>query len=255
MLFGDLTGSAVIPVVKSAGGHFHCTLYDERMDITTQEEIARVKASIEMGGDYWVVQGEDEFRQTCGDPSMLEIVFKSLTMERLNDWMQMADEHLREHPQRILVAAGTGDWPFVDGVLARSELLEPCDGKVVRVDGHEVVTSSLGPASRWAAPRELPDNELGTRLRALCEQVRQPENAVFCLASDCKAAAKALRDFKPLLRIHRLTPGPMGASHRSGNTLSLDPGPQTLESADGSLRCITVVLGDRTIEDWSFVNA
>jgi hypothetical protein len=79
--------------------------------------------------------------------------------------------------------------------------------------------------------------------------------AVVCLTSDCKAAAKALRDFKPLPRVHRLTPGPMGTSHRSGPTLLLDPGPQFTESADASLRAIVAVLGDRTMDEWSFVTS
>jgi Icc-related predicted phosphoesterase len=255
VLCGDLTGSAVVPIVQRNNGRFDCTLADGHVDIATREEMARVKASVEMAGDYWVVQTEDELRQTAGDPATLEMLFKSVTFERLNDWMQIADDHLREHPQRVLIAAGTGDWPFVDGVIARSDLLEPCDGSVVTVDGHELVTSSLGPPTRWSAPREVPEVELGSRLRTLCAQVQHPENAVVCLANDCKAAAKALRDFKPLLRVHRLTPGPLGASHRSGHTLSLDPGPQLTESTDGSLRAIVAVLGDRTVEEWSFVTA
>jgi Icc-related predicted phosphoesterase len=255
VLCGDLTGSAVVPIVKTSSGHCHCTLADGRVDITTLEELARVKTSIEMGGDYWIFQSEDEFRQTCADPAAVEMLFKSVTFERLNEWMQIADDHLRKHPQRILIAAGTGDWPFVDGVIARSELLEPCDGSVISIDGHEVVTSSLGPPTRWSAPREVPEDELGTKLRALCSQVQNPENAVVCLASDCKAAGKALRDFKPLLRVHRLTPGPMGTSNRSGPTLSLDPGPQLTESVDGSLRAIVAVLGDRSVDEWSFVTS
>ena len=253
VLCGDLTGSAVVPIVRTSSGHCHCTLADGRVDITTQEELARVKASVEMGGDYWIVQSDDEFRQTCADPAIVEMLFKSATFERLNEWMQIADDHLRKHPQRVLIAAGTGDWPFVDGVIARSEFLEPCDNSVITIDGHEVVTSSLGPPTRWSAPREVPEDELGTRLRTLCAQVQRPENAVVCLTSDCKAAAKALRDFKPLLRVHRLTPGPMGTSHRSGPTLSLDPGPQMTESEDSSLRAVVAVLGDRTVEEWSFV--
>jgi uncharacterized protein len=255
VLCGDLTGSAVVPIVKTSSDHCHCTLADGRVDITTREELARVKTSIEMGGDYWILQSEDEFRQTCADPAAIEMLFKSVTFERLNEWMQIADDHLRKRPQRILVAAGTGDWPFVDGVIARSKLLEPCDNSVIAIDGHEVVTSSLGPPTRWSAPREVPEDELGAKLRALCSQVQHPENAIVCLASDCKAAAKALRDFKPLLRVHRLTPGPMGTSNRSGPTLSLDPGPQLTESSHDSLRAIVAVLGDRSVDEWSFVTA
>ena len=253
VLCGDLTGSTVVPIVRTSNGHCHCTLADGRVDIATREELAHVKASIELSGGYWILQSDDEFRQTCADAATVEMLFKSVTFERLNEWMQIADEHLRKHPQRVLIAAGTGDWQFVDGVIARSQLLEPCDNSVVAIDGHEVVTSSLGPPTRWSAPREVPEDELGKRLRALCAQVQRPENAVVLLASDCKAAAKALRDFQPLLRVHRLTPGPMGTSHRSGPTLSLDPGPQLTESEDSSLRAIVAVLGDRAVEEWSFV--
>ena len=254
VLFGDLTGNAVVPIVQMANGRHHCTLAGERVDIAGDEDMAGVKATIEAAGDYWVSQTEEENLHTGGDPAMLAMLFKGLALARLREWVQMAEEHVRRHSQRLLMAAGPGDWPFVDAVIDQSELLELCDDRVVAVDGHELVAFSPGPPSEWGAPREMPEDELRARLEALCAQVRRPERAVLCLPHDCRAAHKALRSFKPLLLVHRAPKSRLGGSQRSGPTVSLDPGPQNSEYADTTLRAMVVVLEGQAVQDYSFVS-
>ena len=254
VLFGDLTGNAVVPIVQMSDGRRHCSLTGERVDIADDEHLAGVKNTIEAAGDYWVCQTEEENQQTGSDPVMLEMLFKGLALARLHEWVTMAEEHAREHSQRVLIAAGTGDWPFLDDVIRRSELLELCDDRVVAIDGHELVASSLGPPTEWGAPREVSEKELCARLRAVCAQVKHPDQAVLCWPHDCRAAGKVMRGFKPLLLVHRSSASPLGGSQRSGGSLSLDPGPQNSEYADTTLRAMIVGLGDHTVQHYSFVN-
>ena len=254
VLFGDLTGNAVVPIVQKTDGSHHCTLAGERVDIASDENMARVKSTIEAAGDYWVCQTEDENLHAGDDPAMLAMLFKGLALTRLREWVQMAEDHVRRHSQRVLMAAGAGDWPFVDTVIDQSELLELCDDRVVAVDGHELVAFSPGPPTEWEAPREMPENELRARLQALCAQVKRPERAVLCLPHDCRAVHKALRGFKPLLLVHRAPNSRLGGSQKSGPTLSLDPGPQNNEYADTTLRAMIVVLDEQAVHDYTFVS-
>jgi Icc-related predicted phosphoesterase len=56
ILLGDLTGKVLIPLVERAGGGWETTLMGSHVDIPDQDELAKLKKTIEMMGYYWVHQ-------------------------------------------------------------------------------------------------------------------------------------------------------------------------------------------------------
>ena len=51
VLGGDMTGKALVPVINDGGGRWHATLLENRSEMTTEDEVARVRG--------------------CGDPARL----------------------------------------------------------------------------------------------------------------------------------------------------------------------------------------
>ena len=66
-----------------------------------------------------------------------------------------------EHRRLDLLVIGGNDDPWsVDDVLRASTAATFCDGAVVEVRGHEVVSSSYANRTPWHSPRELDEEEL-----------------------------------------------------------------------------------------------
>jgi len=74
----------VIPLVEKAGvvGNY---LVGHHTEVDTQDELAKLKKTIEMMGYYWVHQNRDEFNEYKSDPKKVDALFKHLMMERLKE--------------------------------------------------------------------------------------------------------------------------------------------------------------------------
>ena len=61
VMLGDLTGKVLVPMVEKSSSTWECTLMGQHVDIETQDELAKVKKTVENSGYYWVHQTRDEF--------------------------------------------------------------------------------------------------------------------------------------------------------------------------------------------------
>ncbi len=91
-----------------------------------QEELAKLKKTIEMMGYYWVHQTCDEFHEYKEDPAKVDALFKQLMLERLREWMALADERLEGTSYKVYMAPGNDDHFEVDQVIEDCN----CHGKL-----------------------------------------------------------------------------------------------------------------------------
>src|SRR5258707_11056538 len=60
VLGGDMTGKALVPVIDDGGGHWHATLLENKVEMTTEEEIVAFEDAVIRRGYY-------PFRTTPGE--------------------------------------------------------------------------------------------------------------------------------------------------------------------------------------------
>src|SRR5512137_2352435 len=94
ILLGDLTGKVLVPLVEKVGGGWETTLMGSHTEVNTQEELDKLKKTIEMMGYYWVHQTPEEFQIYKKDPKKVDGLFKELMISRLQEWITLADERL-----------------------------------------------------------------------------------------------------------------------------------------------------------------
>src|SRR5512146_464767 len=61
ILLGDLTGKMLIPLVERPGGGWETTFMGHAVEVSTQDELDKLKKTIEMVGYYWVHLTREEF--------------------------------------------------------------------------------------------------------------------------------------------------------------------------------------------------
>jgi Icc-related predicted phosphoesterase len=277
ILLGDLTGKVLVPLVEKTGGSWETTLMGTHLDINTQEELDKLKKTIEMMGYYWVHQTPDEFRSFKEDPLKVDALFKQLMMSRLREWISLADERLAGTSYKVYMAPGNDDHFEVDQIIEDSTAIVNCNNKNVMVGDHEMITFSWANPTPWNTPREKTDEELEPMLEELVAKVKDKSNAIFNFhappygfaldlapeltkdlvqAADRKihvgshAVTKMIEKYQPLIGLHGHIHESRGAQ-KIKRTLIINPGS---EYSEGILKGAMIVLEKGKVKDYVFTS-
>ena len=277
VLLGDLTGKVLVPLVAKGNDVWECTLMGQHRDVTGQEELAAIKKVIENAGYYWVHQTREEFEDTKADPAKIDALFKSLVFERVQEWLDLADERLEGKPYTMFMAPGNDDWFVIDDMIDNAKLVHPCDNRIVDLDGHEMATSSFSNPTPWQTPRELSEEDLEAKLRELVTPIKNQETAIYnfhvppygysldlcpkldenlTMAAEEKihagsiGAKKVIEEYQPLLGLFGHIHESRGAQ-KAGRTLLINPGS---EYSEGILKGVIIMLDKKKIKDYVFTS-
>jgi len=277
VLLGDLTGKVLVPLVDKGGDQWECTLMGQYREVNGQEELADIKKIVENAGYYWVHQTREEFNDTRSDPAKIDALFKSLVFQRVQEWLDLADERLEGKPFQMYMAPGNDDWFVIDDMIDNAKLVHPCDKRVVEIDHHEMITSSASNPTPWQTPREMSEEDLEKHLRELCVMVKNQDTAIYnfhvppygysldlcpkldenlTMAADEKIHAGSLgakaviEQYQPLLGLHGHIHESRGAQ-KAGRTLLINPGS---EYSEGILKGVIIMLDKKKIKDYVFTS-
>jgi len=277
ILMGDLTGKVLVPLVEKAGGGRETSLMGHHTVAATETELSDLKKTVEMMGYYWAHQTPEEFQAYKADPQKVDALFKKKMMERLSEWIALADERLAGTSYKVYMAPGNDDHLEVDQVIADSAAIINCNTKNVMVGDHEMISFSWANPTPWNTPREKPEEELEPMIEELVATVRDVGSAIFNLhvppygyaldlapelskdlvqAADNKvhvgshAVARVIEKYQPLLGLHGHIHESRGAQ-KVRRTLIVNPGS---EYSEGILKGVVIVLEKGKVQDYIFTS-
>jgi uncharacterized protein len=277
ILLGDLTGKVLVPLIEKAGGGWETTLMGQYTEISTQDELDKLKKTIELMGYYWVHQTMDEYKVCKAEPKKIDQLFKELVLQRMKEWMALADERLKGTPYKVYMAPGNDDYFEIDKIIEDSSAIVNCNNKNVMLGEHEMVTFCYANPTPWNTPREKPDEELEPMLEQLVGMVKDKSNAIFNFhappygfaldlapeldenltqAADrkihvgSKAVAKMIEKYQPLIGLHGHIHESRGVQKIRKTTI-FNPGS---EYSEGILKGVVIVLEKGKVKDYVFTN-
>jgi Icc-related predicted phosphoesterase len=176
---GDLTGKALVPIVRAGDGSYTARVIGEQRVARTAEELDQIQRAISTNGMYPLIVDEDEARALEEDAVRREEAFEQALLDELRLWVRLADERLADSTTRAYVIPGNDDPWSIDEVLAGGTSVVTCDEAVARVGPHEMVSLGYSNRTPWQTPRELDEEEIYSRLRRLADQLEEPRRAIF----------------------------------------------------------------------------
>jgi Icc-related predicted phosphoesterase len=172
ILGGDITGKALVPVVGQAGGRWTASVGGKDQTATDQAELEDIERRIRALGFYPYRTSPDEHAQIASDEVYRNLVFDRVMRASVERWVEMADSRLREAGLPCLVMPGNDDIPVVKNLLAQANWLIQGEDRVVEFGPYQVLSLGYSTVTPWQSPRELSDEELGSRLAGLIEQIQ-----------------------------------------------------------------------------------
>lgn len=176
---GDLTGKALVPIVREGDGSYSARVIGEQRQARTATELDQLQQAISTNGMYPLIVDREEARLLGEDPRHREEVFERALLDELRLWVELADERLAGSDTRAFVIPGNDDPWSIDEVLASGEAIVACDERVEQVGPHELLSFGYSNRTPWQTPRELDEEEIYARLRHLADRLEAPERAIF----------------------------------------------------------------------------
>jgi Icc-related predicted phosphoesterase len=171
VLGGDITGKAVVPVVRGARDTYRVA-YTGRERQVPASELGTVLNEIHFNGFYPFVTTPEELADVEADPQGSARLFQRAIRESLEGWMSLAEERLKPLGVKAYISPGNDDDFVVDEVLNSSHFVINPEEKVVEIeDGVSMLTFGFSNPTPWNSPRELSEEELGRRINALAEKM------------------------------------------------------------------------------------
>ena len=178
---GDLTGKAVVPIEHRPDGSFTTTFIGETRSGRTAEELEALLEAVRFNGMYPWLGSADEIARLQADPAARASLFDEVMLAELRRWIELADERMAEYGIDVFVMPGNDDPWSCDAVLEAASHVQACDGRIVRVGAHEMLSCGYANPTPWKTPRELDEDALYARIKALADQLESPETAIFNL--------------------------------------------------------------------------
>jgi Icc-related predicted phosphoesterase len=284
---GDITGKLLIPIIKEKNDHYRATLQGRVEEISTQTELDELINRLGTLGFYHKVMDEDEFRALSADENAVNELFHEVARQRLNHWVDLAEERLAGTGKKCFVTGGNDDSPEVLSVLKRAgaQSFFDCEGEVVQVDDdHTMISIGFSTPTPWKTPREISDEELGAMIETMVPKVPDLSHTIFnfhdppvdssldtCPKLDwtkdppepiiqggqtvmygagSKSVRTAIEKYRPMLGLH-------GHIHESqsvakiGRTTCINPGS---EYGEGILRGCLVTFVDGQVEGYQMTS-
>lgn len=280
ILGGDITGKVLVPIVKEAG-RWSSFIAGKEVEARTEQELRQIKQLIRLSGQYTVVVSGEEKAQLDSDAQIRDRAFRTAMLGTISTWVDLVAERIKPRGIPIIMMPGNDDWNEVGRVLDEADYIINGEGHLVALpDGYLMVSYGYSNRTPWDSPRELDDDVLGQRLRALVEQLDDTSRAIYnfhvppygtsldqapALTADFKprsrggqiemiaAGSRAVREIieqtQPLLGLH-------GHIHESksaqalGRTMCFNPGS---EYGAGMLKLALLDLRKDKVRNWQLI--
>jgi Icc-related predicted phosphoesterase len=253
--------------VETGQGRYEAAVFGQTQRIKGHDALAGLERTIRYNGFYPYRCDPAEMERLRADEAHRDQMFRTIMVEELERWMGLAHDKLAGSGVRVYVMPGNDDpWEFDQVFAAAPDPVESVEGRVVRLDGLQMLSSGWSNPTPWDSPREMTEEDLLATFEKLAEDLEPHVPAVFNLhvppydstldlapelTEDLQVVAKggeatmvpvgstAVRRFieerQPILSLHGHIHESRGAV-RIGTTLAVNPGSTYAEGVlDGAV--------------------
>jgi len=271
MIGGDITGKMLVPIIRESSERYRSYLFGKQLTLTSQEELNELKRKTEVLGVYPHIFEPDEYDEFAHDRSKQDALFHELVLQRLREWMELAEERLKDAGVQCYISPGNDDFDECKAVVDACSTVTCPDMQTISIDSeHEMINLGYANLTPFDCPRDIPEEQLTARIDEMAGQVQDMSNCIFNLhcpplgteideapqldedlrpklgttgvvmaAAGSQAVRDAIERYQPLVALHGHIHESKGAIHL-GKTLCINPGS---EYSEGILKGCLLTVG------------
>ncbi|MFJ7726745.1 hypothetical protein ACIQXV_11325 [Neobacillus sp. NPDC097160] len=173
---GDFTGKMVVPIVENSGV-YTCRYYGSTVKVKKAKELPDLERNLRDAGFYpFIVSAEELNRLNENDA---ERIIKEQQINVFRQWIKLADERFKTAGIPCIMIPGSVDDFYLDELLNAGSYVQNGDGKIIEVDGFEILSVGGGKSSVFKYPREFSEVELAEKIGNLAVKVKDLNKCIF----------------------------------------------------------------------------
>ena len=273
---GDLAGKMVVPVFDNGNGSYDVNFLAQEIHLNNKTELDQQLAKINNIGFYPYMTDKKEADHLRSNQEDVMKIFHRLINERLQHWIELADEKLKDSKAAIYMAPGNDDPLEMDAILEGSKVMKSAAMRNLDVLGYEMITIAHTSPTPWDTPREWNEEEMTKNIEKLAGTIKNMERAIFNFHDPpygtmldyapklrdmrqsagetehvgSKAVAEAIKKYQPFLGLHGHI-HESRAAQKIGRTFCVNPGS---EYGEGVLRGVLLTLADTKMKSYVFTS-
>jgi Icc-related predicted phosphoesterase len=179
---GDMSGKLLVPLVENSPGVWETKVFGREQTVKGEAAVAELEKRIRFNGFYPYRCDPSEMELLRADPQHQDRTFKRVMAEELERWLALAHERLGRSNVRVYVMPGNDDpWEFDEVLAGAPAPVENVEGRVVRLDGVQMLSSGWSNPTPWDSPREKTEEDLRETFEKLREDLEPDVPAIFNL--------------------------------------------------------------------------
>lgn len=253
ILGGDVTGKAMVPIVRRPNGTWEASLQDHLEALESEAEVRRFEQRVMNRGYYPIRVSDEEYAALRRDEALVDRRFKDVMVQGTSRWIDMAEDELGGTGIRVIACPANDDMFEIDELLTHARVVETGDeDHPIELDGYRMISMGWTNPTPWNTFREEPEEGLAVRIERALKLADDPDHTILnfhappygskldnapALNADLTyvsggqairpvgstAVREAVESFQPLLSLHGHIHESRGAA-RLGRTLALNPG-------------------------------
>ncbi len=273
---GDLAGKMVVPIFDTGNGSYDCSFLGQDIHLNNKTELDNQLGKINAIGFYPYITDKKEADALRQNQDGVMKIFYRLINERLQHWVELADEKLKDSKTLIFMAPGNDDPMEMDDILEKSRVMKPCVMRNVDVLDYEMITLAHTSPTPWDTPREWSEEEMAKNIDLLAAKIKSMDRAIFNFHDPphgtmldyapklkdmrqsagevehvgSKAVAEKIKQYQPFLGLHGHI-HESRAAQKIGRTFVVNPGS---EYGEGILRGVLLTLADTKVKSYVFTS-
>jgi hypothetical protein len=273
---GDLAGKMVVPVFDNGNGTYDVNFLAQDIHLNNKTELDQQLAKINNIGFYPYMTDKKEADHLRSNQNEVMTIFHRLINERMQHWIELADEKLKDSKAKIFMAPGNDDPMEMDAILESSKVMKSAAMKNLDVLGYEMITVAHTSPTPWDTPREWSEEEMAKNIDKLAGTIKTMERAIFNFHDPpygtmldyapklrdmrqsagetehvgSKAVSEAIKKYQPFLGLHGHI-HESRAAQKIGRTFCVNPGS---EYGEGVLRGVLLTLADTKMKSYVFTS-
>jgi len=181
MLCGDLTGKALVPLIKQKDGSYSLAYWGMKFNLKTDKEIEEMEKRLENSGVYPFRSTPEEIAELKENPAKVERMMIEAMMNRMREWLEMVLEKIDTKKIQVWVMPGNDDYFEIDDVIKsyRDKGIDWLLDTVVEIAGLDTISLSYVNPTPWNTPREATEAEIKKKIDKLVEKLSNPSRSIF----------------------------------------------------------------------------
>lgn len=179
---GDVTGKAMVPVTHQGKGTYTASWFGKSESASSPADLEQLKKKISSVGFYPIVLEPDEATELEEHPDKMSARFEQEMVQRIREWMALADEKLVPENASLYFMAGNDDLASIDQAVAEFPRVHNPDMSRFEIEGgYEIVGLSNANMTPWRCARDIEEDELARKLETLSGMIQNPERTIAVL--------------------------------------------------------------------------